>query len=115
MPEVRREVEVVLLFLYHLALQVVGLYLVLELLHGLAVVPGLCLHLNLQQFHHFLDRSPQVSERAPQDLRDILYLVYFLLLLVVNLLQFLKIIDIDVLLALLLLNPLLVLQLGLSQ
>lgn len=56
-----------------------------------------------------------MSERAPQDLRDILYLVYFFLLLVVNLLQFLKIIDIDVLLALLLLNPLLVLQLGLSQ
>lgn len=86
MPEIRSEVEVVFLFLYDLALQVVGFYLVLELLHGLAVVPGLCLHLDLQQFHHFLDGPSQVFERAPQDLRNILNLVYFLLLLVVNLL-----------------------------
>lgn len=114
-PEARSEVEVVLLFLDGLALQVVGLYLVLELLHRLAVVPGLRLHLDLQQFYHLLDGPSQMLQRVPQYLRDILDLVYFFLLLIVNLLQFLKIIDIDVLLALLLLDPLLVLQFCLPQ
>ena len=54
-PEIGGEVEIVLLFFDYLALHVVGLYFVLELLHGLAVVPGLSLHLYLQQFYHFLD------------------------------------------------------------
>ena len=114
-PEAGREVEVVLLLLDGLALQVVGLDLVLELLHRLPVVPGLGLHLHLQQLHHLLDRPPQVPQRVPQDLRDVLDLVDLLLLLVVDLLQLLEVIRVYVLLALLLLYPLLVLQLRLPQ